>query len=165
MPFTPIHMGPGIAIKAILQSSFSLMVFGWTQIVMDIQPLIVIITGEGHLHGFTHTYIGAIIIAIISAISGKYFSEFGLKLLNIKGQDEIKITWLVSLTSAIIGSLSHVFLDSIMHSDVQPFYPFSLVNDFQGLVSSGVLHKFCLYSGMIGGSVFFLINWLRRKKI
>jgi hypothetical protein len=51
MPFTPIHMGPGILIKSLLQGSFSLMVFGWTQIVMDIQPLIVLISGEGHLHG------------------------------------------------------------------------------------------------------------------
>jgi hypothetical protein len=40
MPFTPYHMGPGILIKALLQGSFSLMVFGWAQIVMDIQPLI-----------------------------------------------------------------------------------------------------------------------------
>ena len=66
MPFTPIHMGPGIFVKAILQGSFSLMIFGWTQIVMDIQPLIVMITGEGHLHGFTHTYVGAVLIAIIA---------------------------------------------------------------------------------------------------
>lgn len=44
MPFTPIHMGPGILIKSLLQGSFSLMVFGWTQIVMDIQPLIVLIS-------------------------------------------------------------------------------------------------------------------------
>ncbi|MGL4407610.1 MAG: hypothetical protein ACRCTU_04375, partial [Zoogloea sp.] len=83
MPFTPFHMGPGIFVKAILQSSFSLMVFGWTQIVMDIQPLIVMLSGQGHLHGFTHTYIGATLIAVFSAISGKYLSELGLKLLNI----------------------------------------------------------------------------------
>ncbi len=44
MPFTPIHMGPGILIKSILQGSFSLMVFGWTQIAMDIQPFIVLIS-------------------------------------------------------------------------------------------------------------------------
>jgi hypothetical protein len=68
MPFTPIHMGPGILIKSLLQGSFSLMVFGWTQIVMDIQPLIVLISGEGHLHGFTHTYVGAILIAIFAAL-------------------------------------------------------------------------------------------------
>ncbi len=51
MPFTPFHMGPGIVVKALLQGSFSLMVFGWAQIVMDIQPLFVLISGEGHLHG------------------------------------------------------------------------------------------------------------------
>ena len=43
MPFTPLHMGPGIFIQALLQGGFSLMAFGWTQIVMDIQPLLVII--------------------------------------------------------------------------------------------------------------------------
>ena len=41
MPFTPFHMGPGILIKSLLQGAFSLMVFGWAQIVMDIQPLFV----------------------------------------------------------------------------------------------------------------------------
>ena len=31
MPFTPFHMGPGIAIKVLLKGCFSLMVFGWAQ--------------------------------------------------------------------------------------------------------------------------------------
>lgn len=57
MPFTPFHMGPGILLKALLQGSFSLMVFGWSQIVMDLQPLIAMLTGMGKLHGFTHTYL------------------------------------------------------------------------------------------------------------
>ncbi len=50
MPFTPFHMGPAIFIKALLQGSFSLMVFGWSQIIMDIQPLVVLLTQEGRLH-------------------------------------------------------------------------------------------------------------------
>ena len=94
MPFTPIHMGPGILIKALLQGSFSLMVFGWSQIVMDIQPLIVLITGEGHLHGFSHTYIGGTLLAVFSALSGKYLSELGLLVLGIsKKTNPIKIAW------------------------------------------------------------------------
>ena len=67
MPVTPFHMGPGIIIKAILQGFFSLIIFGWAQILMDLQPLFVIITGQGNLHGFSHTYIGATLIALISA--------------------------------------------------------------------------------------------------
>ena len=46
MPFTLYHIGSGIFIKALLQGSFSLMVFGWTQVVMDIQPLVVRISGD-----------------------------------------------------------------------------------------------------------------------
>ncbi len=131
MPFTPFHMGPGILMKSLLQGSFSLMVFGWTQIVMDIQPLIVLISGEGHLHGFTHTYIGAILIAIFSALTGKYLSELGLTILKISPHEQpIVIAWWVVFLSAFLGSFSHVLLDSIMHADVEPLFPFTLNNQF-----------------------------------
>jgi hypothetical protein len=75
MPFTPIHMGPGILIKAALQGGFSLMVFGWAQIVMDVQPLWVMLTGDGQLHGFSHTLIGASLLVVFSLLTGKYLAE------------------------------------------------------------------------------------------
>ena len=163
MPFTPIHMGPGILIKALLQGSFSLMVFGWTQIVMDIQPLIVIITGEGHLHGFTHTYVGATILAVLSALSGKYLSQLGLKIIAYSKHQPVVITFKVAFISAFIGSFSHVYLDSIMHHDVQPLYPFTLINHSLGLVSIATLHKTCLYSGLFGAVLFYVISWHRKE--
>ncbi len=165
MPFTPFHMGPGILIKALLQGSFSLMVFGWAQIVMDIQPLIVLLTGEGHLHGFSHTYLGAMLLAVFSALSGKYLSEFGLLILGIsKKSNPVKIAWWVVFISAFIGTFSHVILDSIMHSDVQPFYPISLQNNFLGLLSYDQIHKLCLYSGMLGAGIYFLIQFVVKQK-
>ena len=163
MPFTPVHMGPGIAIKALLRGGFSLMVFGWTQIVMDIQPLIVLITGEGHLHGFSHTYIGATILAIFSALTGKYLSEFGLTILGITKTRPIVIGWYVSIISAFLGSYSHVLLDSIMHSDVVPFYPFFLTNQFQGMISIEALHKLCFYSGLIGAAIYYIVSLIIGK--
>ena len=42
---------------------------------MDLQPLLVIITGKGNLHGFSHTYVGATLIAFISAFTGKWIYE------------------------------------------------------------------------------------------
>ena len=159
MPFTPIHMGLGILTKALLRSSFSLMVFGYTQIVMDIQPLIVLITGEGHLHGFSHTYVGAILLAIFSALTGKYLSELGLVILGLSKESPIKIAWWVSFLSAFIGSFSHVFLDSIMHTDVEPFYPSTLHNPFQGLISIAALHKLCFYFGLVGAAIYYLVSW------
>lgn len=162
MPFTPFHMGPGIAVKAILQGSFSLMVFGWAQIVMDIQPLVVMISGEGHLHGFSHTYIGATLLAIFSALSGKYLSEIGLFVFGLNKQWQVKIAWWVSSLSAFIGTFSHVLLDSIMHADVEPFFPFTTSNAILGVISVQSLHQVCLYSALVGGILYFAINWLQK---
>ena len=157
-------MGPGILIKALLQGSFSLMVFGWAQIVMDVQPLIVLLTGEGHLHGFSHTYIGATLLAVFSALTGKFLSEIGLLALGIsKKTNPIKIAWWVVFVSAFISTFSHVLLDSIMHSDVEPFFPISLHNEFLGLLTYDQIHKLCLYSGLIGGGIFYLVQLMNKK--
>ncbi|MDX8376451.1 MAG: metal-dependent hydrolase [Mariprofundales bacterium] len=166
MPITPLHMGPGICIKALLQGSFSLMVFGWSQIVMDMQPLIVLVTGQGHLHGFSHTYIGALLLAIIAALSGKYLSEIGLKTLGILEKDgqAINISWLVVFGSAFIGTITHVFLDSIMHTDIEPFYPFTNSNNLLGIIGIYQLEKLCLYSGGIGAVIYYLSRFFMLRK-
>lgn len=162
MPFTPFHMGPGLLVKALLQGSFSLMVFAWAQIIMDIQPLVVMITGEGHLHGFSHTYVGATLIGIGSALTGKYAAELGLRLM---GQlRHLPVSWPVAGISAVIGSYSHVLLDSVMHPDIQPFAPFILDNRLLGCLSVAALHEFCLYSGLLGVGLYFAIShWLDRR--
>ncbi len=154
MPFTLFHMGPGIAVKSLLQGSFSLMIFGWTQIVMDVQPLVVILTGQGHMHGFSHTYLGATIIAVISAVSGKYMIECGVKPTVIYRK--------IAFLSAFIGSFSHVLLDSIMHRDCVPLYPFSSENHIQGIVSVSTLHSLCVYSGWLGIVCYYSIVWFRK---
>ncbi len=160
MPFTPFHMGPGILVKALLQGSFSLMVFGWSQIVMDIQPLVAIVTGEGRLHGFTHTYVGSTLIAIFSALTGKYLSQWALVVLSNGAQRGITIRWSVAFFSAFIGAYSHVILDSIMHTDMEPLSPFSKANELLGLVSVATLHEFCVYSGVLGAILYFAITYL-----
>ena len=162
MPFTPFHMGPGLVLKALFQGGFSLIIFGWAQIVMDIQPLIVMVSGEGHLHGFSHTYIGALLLAIFSALSGKYLAEIFLSTLGPSSKWQVKISWWACFLSAFIGTFSHVFLDSIMHADVEPFYPVTTANGFLGLISVRALHKVCLYSGLVGGVLYFAIAWARK---
>ena len=163
MPFTPFHMGPGLALKAVMQGSFSLMVFGWAQIVMDIQPLVVIVTGEGHLHGFTHTLIGATLLGAASALSGKYLAELGLRLLQL--QRFLPISWSVAIISAYIGTYSHVALDGLMHADLQPFAPFALDNPLLGGMSIATVHKLCVYSALFGGALYFVVaSWIARRQ-
>ena len=163
MPFTPFHMGPGILIKSILGGGFSLMIFGWSQIVIDLQPLYVLIQGEGRLHGFSHTYVGAAIVTVIAALSGKWLSEFGLFVLGLNPSRQLKISWYVVFTSSFIGSFSHVFIDSVMHSDVRPFFPLTDSNIFHQLVSTGILHILCLVSGLIGAVIYFTVLWTEKR--
>ena len=129
------------------------------------QPLIVLLTGEGRLHGFSHTYVGASLLAVVAALSGKYLSEFGLIILGIAKKDNpVKIAWWVAFASAFIGTFSHVILDSIMHGDIEPFYPFSLSNNLLGIISISQLHKLCLYSGLAGAGFYYMVQFLNKKR-
>lgn len=138
------------------------MVFGWAQVLMDIQPLLVLITGKGHLHGFSHTFIGALLLGTLAAVSGKPLSELGLRIMGMGREHSIVITWPVAVISGFIGSFSHVLIDGVMHSDLQPFYPASDNNPFLGWITVTMLHKLCLYSGLLGAGIFFGIQ-LKQK--
>ena len=76
MPFTPFHMGPGLAIKAVGGRHVSLLVFGFSQVAIDIEPLVRIIRGDAVLHGFTHTYLGATLVALLAAAIGRPVGRF-----------------------------------------------------------------------------------------
>ncbi len=161
MPFTPLHMGPGLVIKACLQSTFSLMVFGWAQILIDIQPLVVLLTGKGALHGLSHTYFGATAVAVIAALSGKYLGELGLRILRMPQFNPIR--WGVAFGSAFIGTWSHVLIDNIMHADLMPFAPFSEHRGIYAVIGADTLHVVCLASAAVGGAAFALIESRRRR--
>lgn len=166
MPFTPFHMGPGMAIKAILPEKFSLMVFGWSQIVMDIEPLIQIARGEENWHGVTHNLAGAVLLGVLAAASGKYLVEWGVRLLSL-GRRRISIPWRAALLTGWIGSFSHVLIDAFLHRDMQPLWPFWTGNPLLGLsVPWGQVEMFCLISGVAGALVYFLVKgfkfWKRR---
>jgi len=97
-------------------------------------------------------------------LSGKYLSEFGLLILGIaKKNNPIIISWWVVFISAFIGTFSHVILDSIMHSDIEPFYPFFLENNLLKIISINQLHKLCLYSGLVGAGLYYLVQIYFKK--
>lgn len=172
MPITPFHMGPGLLIKSVLQGYFSLIIFAWAQILMDIQPLLVILTGKGQLHGFSHTYIGATLIAIIAAYTGQWiyhwlvyfiendFTDYQKKLFDVSAT----ITAAICFSSAFIGTFSHVLIDSIMHSDIKPFFPLDIENQILLIVSIKTLHKLCIYTGLIGTVIFFCIKYIKIRQ-
>ena len=95
-----------------------------------------------------------------SALSGKYLSELGLRLIGCRRF--VPIRWPVALVSAFIGTFSHVLLDGIMHADVEPFWPLTRANGLLGLMSVQAMHWFCLGSGVAGALLAVFVGTRRQ---
>lgn len=154
MPFTPFHLGPGALLKAVAGERFSFMIFGGSQILMDVEPLVHMIRGDAVLHGVSHTVVGAFVIAIPSAIAGRPICNVLLS----KVIDR-PISWSVAWVSAFVGTYSHIALDAIMHSDMNPLWPFAHGNWLLGTLSINTLHLLCIVSGVVGGLLVGLRFW------
>lgn len=163
MPFTPFHMGPGLLLKGLLRGSFSVIIFGWAQIIMDLQPLFVLLTGHGHLHGFSHTLIGATLLTVVSGLSGRYLLLASHRFLPGAWRAAFSVSWWTTLTSATIGCYSHVLLDAVMHRDLEPFAPFSQINPWLDPEHIGLLHTLCLLAGIVGALLIAVFTWADRK--
>lgn len=171
MPFTPFHMGPGLAIKAVAGRHVSLMLFGFSQVVIDLEPAIRILRSDPSLHGFTHTYLGATLVAFVSVVLGRPVCQWLLDHWRLDPDSAFlswlrgsgRISWTAALSGAFLGTYTHVVLDSIMHVDMEPFAPISGANSLLRLVSVGWLHVFCVASGLLGAVVLVSLFWLRGK--
>lgn len=63
MPFTPFHFGPHACMALPINKKINIIVFILVNIIIDIEPLLVIIFNLSYpLHGYAHTFIGASII-------------------------------------------------------------------------------------------------------
>ena len=147
MPFTPFHLGPGAIVKGVAGRHFSFMVYGGTQVLMDIEPLIGIIKHKPILHGWTHTILGALVIGTVAGLIGKPISAFVLRFCRIP---HFELTWTAAFVSAYFGAYSHVVLDALMHGDMNPWWPVAPGNPLLGAVSLGALHVACLITGALG---------------
>jgi membrane-bound metal-dependent hydrolase YbcI (DUF457 family) len=163
MPMTPLHMGPGLLIKAVLRGSFSLMVFGYANVLIDLQPLVVLISGRGELHGWTHTWWAAVVIGGFAAVTGKWLADLALRLVASKDRPTLTVTWWVSFLSAYLGTLSHIALDCLANTGMHPFAPWSDAQPWFGLVSSTSVKNLCVACGLVG-TVLYLVGLVAARR-
>ena len=158
MPFTPFHFGPGFFIKSLLAKRFSFRVFVLANIITDLEPLYFIVTNQHPVHRVFHTYLGATAIAILCLAVGRPVCHWLTNIWNTMFKnlkvDNGKITAPALIAAAFTGTYSHVFLDSMMHGDLLPFYPWTRSNGLLKIVSYEQLHVFCFLAGVIGVFIF-----------
>ncbi len=155
MPFTPYHFGPAALLGAVLFPFLDISALFLASVVLDLEPLIILMFNLGpYLHGPFHSYLGATIVALAVSIivwSLRTHLESFLTMFNLRQ----KSSYIVILLSSLLGTYSHVFLDSFLYSEMNPFLPF-LGNPFLGLISSAVIYQFCVVGGVIGLLVYVL---------
>ena len=167
MPFTPFHMGAALVIKPVARRCFSVFAFGAAQIVMDIEPLIGMLRGAGDLHGWTHTVLGALLLApvavlltfvlypIIAAWWSRHMQVHQWTWLGMPLPLRRSAVWI----SAYVGTLSHVALDALMHADMRPLAPFSSANPLLWLVEHDSVYRYLAIVGAVGGAVWLWQLW------
>lgn len=170
MPFTPLHLGPGAVLKAALGRHFSFLVFGGTQVLMDIEPLVRMLRGDAVLHGPTHTFLGATLVALLASAIGRPISHVALRWWNARRTAAsswratcLPIAWHAVITGAFVGAWSHVLLDGIMHDDLRPLAPWSEATPWLHAIGSGTLHQACLATGALGAVACFVLVRFRRR--
>lgn len=119
MPFTPYHFGAGALAKSVAPRHFSFTAFAVSNVLIDVEPLVRMLglLDDTILHGPTHTFPGAVVIAALTLPAIRLWDRAAATLHLNSLRPPAVPTWMV-LTSALVGTVSHVILDSMMHADM-----------------------------------------------
>jgi hypothetical protein len=173
VPVTPLHMGPAFVAKAAVGRHFSVLVFAFSQLAMDIEPIVRFLRHDRILHGFSHTYLGATLIGLVSLFAGRFIGQYLLRRFQADPQSAFlvwlhgpnEISWTAAATGAFFGTYSHVFLDSFMHDDMEPFAPWSSANGLLLRISVDSLHLVCVGSGLFGALLLVVVFLGHRRRL
>ncbi|HAW27418.1 MAG TPA: hypothetical protein DCY03_04755 [Planctomycetaceae bacterium] len=162
MPLTPFHFSPGLLTKVFGPRSFWLTSFMAANVLIDVEVLYYLSRDEPPLHRYLHTYIGGSLVGLLSGLLMWAVILIIVRLMPAGSRWKARIEQTQnirllnqSLLAGLIGGVSHVFLDSLMHNDMHPFWPFVTGNSLTGMISVPALH---IGLGLLG--LFSLILWL-----
>lgn len=149
MPFTPFHFGPGALLSVVSPSRVSFLAFCAANVLIDVESLYSMLTRQPRIHAFFHTYVGASLAGlavILIFIPARWIA--------MRLPDQVIFRWKTLSIAAVglgamLGAVSHVALDSIMHADITPLAPFSQANGLYRIISLTSLHWLCVASGVL----------------
>ena len=149
MPITPFHFGPGAVIHVLAPKHVSFLAFCAANVLIDIEPLYYMLTDQERLHRFFHTYVGASLVALATVALFLGCRWFARQIWLPNPFQWQSLGLLAVAIGAAAGTSSHIVLDSVMHSDITPFAPFSDANPLFRLTTLPALHWLCLGSGAV----------------
>lgn len=123
------------------------------------------------LHDRTHTLAGTLVVGLLCLVPAKLGLTASYRWLRprLAAREDVPrrvvrelqdVTWLGAIIGALLGALTHVALDGMMHLDVHPVAPWSADNPLWIPDSFAWIHLACALVGMAG-----LALWLRRAPV
>lgn len=153
MPFTPYHFGPGLFLGVVLFSFLDFSTVMVACVILDIEPLSVMIFNLPYAaHGFFHTYLGATIVSCFLTAVIYPFRKYLNMLVSVFGLHQ-ESSFRYIFPASIVGTYSHVFLDSLLYPEMNPFYPI-MINPFVGILQFGFVYSACVFLGLFGFGVY-----------
>jgi len=158
MPFTPFHLGPALLIGLLFFPYIDITVICIASVIIDVEPAYYLFfTSKGPYHGIFHSYLMATLVGVALSIVAHFTREQYLKILRLFGlQQETNVKRIIS--SALIGTYSHIFLDMFMYPEMKPFYPLE-ENPFLYQLSIVTVYEFCIIAFILA----FLLCIVRVK--
>ena len=120
-----------------------------------------------------HYWGGALVIALLVILVAPGICNFLLRLWNKEVmhhklpwlQESLPVSKVAVIVGALIGTLSHILLDSLMHHDIRPFSPISDANPFLELMTHDGVYQLCAILGVLGAIAWLGMNWINRDQI
>ncbi|MBN2252029.1 MAG: metal-dependent hydrolase [Candidatus Altiarchaeota archaeon] len=151
MPLTPFHLGPALFFGLLFFSFIDLPTFIVANVILDIEPFIVLLLGvDQPLHGFFHSFLGGSVAAVFLAFLMEKASPNAQPLMSFfrLGQKSSRRSiWAASF----FGVYLHIILDSLLYTDIRPFYPLDFNPFYNNSMFAGFeVYLFCVIAFVLG---------------
>jgi len=143
MPFTPFHFGPALLIYGVFIFLDPIaLIYG--AILVDLEPALVMFLKLSYpLHGFMHSIVGVFlllpVVYVATVITRRLLPDIDFFFTSKKR--EFKFGLIVA--SALVGSFSHIFLDSFLYPEMNLAWPLPYWNPLLNVDLSPVIYEFC----------------------
>ena len=169
MPLTPFHLGPALLVDAAFGRWFGLGAFTLVQVAIDLEAAWNLVAGSPRVHTNLHTLLGALLVAaalIVPAHLVRNALAPGVRARLARRSDGLarlaplfgRATWAATISGCLVGAVSHVLLDALMHADARPFAPWSDANPFLLPDAFLAVHAACFLAGLVGLPLWLLVR-------
>jgi membrane-bound metal-dependent hydrolase YbcI (DUF457 family) len=165
MPFTPYHFGPAALIGLPLKKWIDIPVFVLANVVVDLEPLAVMVFRPDYpLHGYFHTFLFGGLIGLawgLAAYPLKPILAFLMRIFGLSYQP----TLLKMMLSGLLGIWLHIFIDSFLYKEMNPFWPIT-GNPLHAIVRYQTVFQVCevsLIAAIVIYPAYAITRWRKER--